>query len=457
MKVGVLMPSLSRRIAMSLTLVLITGMGAILGYFYMDTHGSHEAVQARTLQEQARQFISSLTPGSQSPIIEQMSQDWRKVYSQRDSGYYFTIYDRFGYVFSTSPNLVGRPPLPLADIPPSDNDIGRLHYVGPDATPTLTARLRDGRFLVVARTDFQREAFAESLLEERSEPLLVFLPFGLIALALIVFVTRQTLQPIKAASAQAADIGPTSLGKRISTERMPAELRPLVEAFNHALDRLTDAYAIEKRITANAAHELRTPLTVLSLRLQRARIDAREIDWNAVTSDLDRMNRLVAQLLDLARKEANVAPECAAVNLARVAREAALAVLPLAEERGRPINVEAHEPIVVDGDANELRDMIRNLVENALFHGDGTISVTVGKGGRAEPGFATVAVSDEGSGIPEQERSALFERFKKANPTSPGSGLGLAIVKQVAVAHGGQVRIVPCVQTTFEIILPIRR
>src|SRR3546814_12098573 len=119
---------------------------------------------------------------------------------------------------------------------------------------------------------------------------------------------------------------------RLTADGLPGEIRPLVDAVNGALDRLAEAYAAERRLTADAAHELRTPLAVLSLRLQRARLDD-AIDWPAIEREMARMERLVGQLLELASKEGirRTDPgDRQALNLSRIVREAPAAGLPLA-------------------------------------------------------------------------------------------------------------------------------
>ena len=126
---------------------------------------------------------------------------------------------------------------------------------------------------------------------------------------------------------------------RVSTDTLPHEIRSMVDAVNGALARLDDAYAAQRRFTADAAHELRTPLAVLNLRLQRAKLDA-AVDWPAVKRDLAYMNRTVGQLMELARKEdptwLDGSRGMRPINLSRVVREAAAAVLPFAEENGQP-------------------------------------------------------------------------------------------------------------------------
>lgn len=447
--------SLSRRIAASLTLVLLLGVLATYAWAYLDTHGTYEPIQARTMQEQARELISALDSAPNQPPETNLSAAWREVYARADSGYYYSIYDRGGRIRAVSENLRTRVPLPLTDGPTLSQRWGSLHFLGPQSNPALTARARSGDFIVVARERVDREALAESLVEERSEPIFVFVLFALFALLIIFIVTRRTLKPLEAASAQAALVGPGYWDARIEAEGLPSELRPLVDAFNQALDRLARAYEIEKRITANAAHELRTPLTVLSLRLQRARLGEHAIDWQAVQDDLARMTRLVSQLLDLARKEAQHAPIDSPVNLSRIAREGAAAVLPLAEAEGRLVTVEAPLPLWSRGNADDLRDMIRNLIENALVHGEGTVEVTVAELPGAEPATAQISVSDEGKGLSHEEREQLFERFHKGRQSSGGSGLGLAIVRQVAHHHGGDARFSPGTRTQVEVLLPL--
>jgi signal transduction histidine kinase len=318
-----------------------------------------------------------------------------------------------------------------------------------------------------------RQGLVWVFVEEARDWLLVFVPLAMASFALVWLIGWWSLRPLARASREAAAIGPANPSGRVHADELPREILPLVDAVNGALERLDcahtaqrrlierldRAYAAQKRLTADAAHELRTPLAVLGLRLQRAKLDA-AVDWPAMERDLAQMKRLVDQLMDLARMEdpARLADPAALgrVNLARVAREAAAMVLPLAEERGRPLAVEAAAVVSLPGRPDELRDAVRNLLENALVHGGGAVRVRV----REEPGGgagrrAVVEVSDEGPGIAEGLREAVFERFRKAAPASPGAGLGLAIVRQVARAHGGEARVRSGPGCRVEIALPV--
>ena len=302
-----------------------------------------------------------------------------------------------------------------------------------------------------------RQGLVWVFVEETRDWLLVFAPLAAASFALVWLIGWWSLRPLARASRQAAAVGPANPSGRLSTGTLPREVRPLVDAVNGALERLDRAYAAQRRLTADAAHELRTPLAVLSLRLQRVKLAA--ADRPAVERDLAQMSRLVGQLLDLARLEdparlgdpTGMRP----VNLARVAREAAATVLPLAEGKGRTLEVEAVDAVSLPGWPEELRGAIRNLLENALVHGEGAVRVSV----REEPGGgagrrAVVEVSDEGPGIADERREEVFERFRKA-PASPGAGLGLAIVRQVARTHGGEARVRPGPGCRVEISLPV--
>ena len=318
-----------------------------------------------------------------------------------------------------------------------------------------------------------RRALGMVFLDEALDWLLVFVPLAMASFALVWLIGWWSLRPLARASRQAAAIGPANPAGRLYTDELPREIRPLVKAVNGALERLDQAYAAQRqlverldhayaaqrRLTADAAHELRTPLAVLSLRLQRAKLDA-AADWPAMERDLAQMSRLVGQLLELARVEdparlkdsAGLGP----VNLARLAREAAAMVLPLAEERERPLEVEAAAVVSLPGRPDELRDAMRNLMENALVHGGGAVRVSVREeSGDGTDRWAVVEVADQGPGIAEELRDAVFDRFRKAVPASPGAGLGLAIVRQVVSAHGGEVHVRPGPGCRVKISLPV--
>jgi len=296
------------------------------------------------------------------------------------------------------------------------------------------------------------------LVREPYQDLSVLLAFSVGAIALIWFVSGWSLRHLAEASREAAVVGAQNPEARISTAWLPGEVRPLVDAVNGALDRLADAYAAERRFVADAAHELRTPLAVLSLRVQRARYETPP-DWSALDNDLAHLNRMVSQLLDLARRQHGLEPAACkerVVNVSRAAREAVAAVIPLAEQAGRELNVDLPDSLSVRGDADGLRDLVRNLLDNALQHGSGPICLKATETTSAnEERRAVLTVSDGGAGVPASLRKAMFDRFSKAKPNSPGSGLGLAIARQVVEASGGRIDFLDGPGCTLRVVLPL--
>lgn len=244
----------------------------------------------------------------------------------------------------------------------------------------------------------------------------------------------------------AADIGRRdSLSMQPLDEmNVPAEIRPLVVALNDLLRRLESALNTQRQFVADAAHELRTPLTALSLQAQLVQQSTGEDDRNEAVRDLRRgivrATHLVNQLLDLARQEPDTRRSLAGLDLARLVREKAGELAPLAAEKEIDLVVEADIPQWIDGDAASLGLLVGNLVDNAIRYtpAGGRVIVALG----ANNGSVVLSVSDNGCGIPEEERDRVFERFyRPAGQRSPGSGLGLAIVSQVAKLHHADIRL----------------
>lgn len=290
--------------------------------------------------------------------------------------------------------------------------------------------------------------------QEPYQDVLVLLLFTAVATAITVLVSAWSLRPLREASGEAAEVGPRNPDARITTARLPREIRPLVGAVNEALDRMAQAFAAERRFVADAAHELRTPLTVVSLRLQEARL-SRSPDWTQIDQDVAQVSRVVRQLLDLARKDFEgpaVSRTFELLDLGRSAREAAALIVPLADAAGRQIKLDLPERMPIRGRPDDLREMFRNLLENALLHGRGPIQVS---GSRDRDGTVqVVTVADEGTTLVPADREAMFDRFRKASSNSGGSGLGLAIVRGIVRLHGGAVSFEPGKRTAVRVSIP---
>jgi two-component system sensor histidine kinase QseC len=440
--------------------VFALGLGAALLSYRTEVHSITSDLRTHTLENQARELLEALRVGPNGALEVEPPPDWQQVYRSPSRQFVYTVFDAAHRPVARSANLDA--PLPYIPVD-SRGKLGPVEFIGAGAArrAIVAARGPGGATVLVARSDMHRDELVDSLFEEGSEQLTIIVPFALLALALIWVISWWSLRPIARASREAARVGPRRPDMRISAGGLPQEIQPLVEAVNGALDRLSRAYATERRLTADAAHELRTPLAVLNLRLQRARLTG-NTDWNAVERELAQLGRLVDQLLDLARKESlsreRRAEEHPVVNLSRIVREAAATVLPLAETRGRELEIEIPDTVQVRGNSDDLRDMMRNLLENAILHGRGKVTARIESSEKGSD-LVAIEIADEGPGVPAGQEEAVFQRFRRLNVDSPGSGLGLAIVRHVARSHGGDAHFLPgvgCVVVHLPAIASVR-
>jgi two-component system sensor histidine kinase QseC len=424
--------------------VFALGLGAALLSYRTEVHQITSDLRTRTLENQARELLEATQIGRNGSLQVQPPADWQQVYRSPSRRFVFTVFDAAHRPIAWSANLAS--PLPYIPVD-SRGRLGPVEFIGAGAArrAIVAARGPQGATVLVGRSSMDRDELVDSLFEEGFEQLTVIVPFALLGLALIWLISWWSLRPIARASREAARVGPRRPDMRISAGGLPREIQPLVEAVNGALDRLSRAYATERQLTADAAHELRTPLAVLNLRLQRAQLTG-NTDWSAVERELAQLGRLVDQLLDLARKESlsreRRTEELPVVNLSRIMREAAAMVLPLMEAAGRDLEIDVPDSIQVRGNSDDLRDMIRNLLENAVLHGRGKVSARIERLDKGS-GLVAIEVADEGAGVPAGQEEAVFERFRRLNVDTPGSGLGLAIVRHVARSHGGDAHFLP--------------
>ena len=260
-------------------------------------------------------------------------------------------------------------------------------------------------------------------------------PFFAVALLLAAYSVRRSLLPLRAASAQASAIGPESIALRLPERDVPTEALPLVIAVNQALARLEQGFVMQRRFTANAAHELRTPLTIITARLDTLEGDGQV---SALREEVARMNRLVEQLLCVARLDSVVLNCSSPVNLRQLAEEVVGSMAHLALAAGRTIAlIGADHPVTVIGNGAAITDALRNLIENALVHTPQGTEVLV----ELDPKGA-ISVQDSGPGIPAEDQQRIFERFWRGKGVrTDGAGLGLAIVMEIVRAHGASVKV----------------
>jgi signal transduction histidine kinase len=280
------------------------------------------------------------------------------------------------------------------------------------------------------------DQLVEALLIDFLNDIAWFLPaFLAVVLGVGIWSIRRSLRPLREASDRAQAISPGDLSARLSLPDLPNEVRPLAAAVNHAFDRLEQAFALQRQFTANAAHELRTPLAIVTARLDTMAGDGQLTELRA---DVQRMNRLVEQLLCVARLDAVTLDVSQPVDLADTAAEVIGYLAPLAIAEHRTIALAAPDkPVLVRGNRPAIADALRNLIENALAHAprDTEISVAVTADG-------CLSVVDCGDGIAPADRPHVFERFWRGRARrGGGAGLGLAIVSDIIKSHQGSISV----------------
>ncbi|WP_341894319.1 ATP-binding protein [Ferrovibrio terrae] len=392
-----------------------------------------------SLQIQAEQIAENLQLTDGAPTLR-LPENLQRAYDQSSGSYLYALIDskrniliasedKARDVFSAlSAEQLQRPESYFRLI--NGDGSGAPYYV---LQKTLVGR--PDLHVVVAQGHLHSDVYIDTLLTEFASHIGWTLPIILIGTLLFsVWTIRTSLRPIKDLSDRARMIRPETRGLRLPTSEVSDEMLPLIQAINTALDRFEKGFEVQRRFTANAAHELRTPLALLTARLDQLEESATA---QQLASDIERMSRLVAQLLLVSRLE-NTTPNLEpGVDLNVVGETVVALMAPLAIAQNKAIALRrASAPVTVLAMHHQLEDAVRNLIENAISHTPpGTeVDVWIGEDG-------SLAVRDHGPGVPADLRERIFERFWRGRERSGGAGLGLAIVAETMRAHGGRVSV----------------
>lgn len=332
------------------------------------------------------------------------------------------------------------------------------------ATTATTALRGQAQPLVqvqVAETLHKRNRFAWEMVANVVWPQLLLI---VMATAVVWFGVAHALQPLQRLRRALAGRSHLDLSP-IATHGVPGEVRPLVDEVNDLLGRLGKTFDFQNRFVADAAHQLKTPVSGLKAQIELAQ---READPQRLRHSLqqlsisvDRLARLVRQLLSLARNEPGAldAVRLRPLDLNAHALEVSMEWVPQALKRSIDLGFEgAPHPLVIHADGDRVRELINNLIDNAIRYSAQAGRVTV-RVATAEGGQCRLSISDDGPGIPVAERARIFERFHRLLGTQQdGSGLGLAIVSEIALMHGARITLeddADGVGNTFSVFFPL--
>lgn len=309
--------------------------------------------------------------------------------------------------------------------------------------PIINADISGNILVQVAETRAKREALITEIVEEMIIPQLLIL---VLATTLIFVGIEHGLLPLRRIQEAIHARSHQDLSE-LDTSDAPIEIQPLLSAMNSLIARLRNVVTLQQQFIADASHQLRTPIaglqTQAELALREQNTTKIHEALSMILTSASRLSHLLVRLLSLAsvdhsaRDNTNFKP----TDLIPLVTEVTSELVSLARQKQIDLGLEIQaQQANIMGDALMLREMLSNLIENAIaytpMHGTVTVSL------RANDEHITLSVSDNGMGIPEHERARVFERFHRLNDNAgEGCGLGLAIVQQIVETHGARIQI----------------
>jgi len=379
-------------------------------------------------QAQAADVVGQLEAG-RPPVLEVAGADEQLI----------QVMTPAGAVVAASPNMTGRP---------------AVVRLAPGQSARVVTPLDDDEFVAVAEgaqtSDGPRIVLVARALVDVLDTTTVITRLLVIGLPLMVavvalttwFAVGRALAPVEAIRCEVDAISAAQLHRRVPRPKADDEIGRLAATMNRMLERLESARNSQRRFVSDASHELRSPITTIRQHAEVAlahpeHVTAAELA-EVVLAEQQRMQRLVEDLLLLARVDEHVPLTRAAVDLDDLAFEEGHRLRSATSKRVDTSGVNA---VRVQGDADALRRMLRNVAENAVRHASSRVDVTLVERGEE----VVLTIDDDGPGIPATERARVLQRFVRLDDARSrdegGSGLGFSIVDEVVRAHGGSMSI----------------
>ncbi|MEW5850912.1 MAG: ATP-binding protein [Myxococcota bacterium] len=433
--------SLRTRLLVLLVATSASTWGAAAWWIYRDTHHQVDALFDAQLAQSARLLLAQ---ASHELAEEDDDEEGKELDLSEGRGHpyerriHFQVWDRSGRLRFRSSRAAPTTPLTQHDSGFSDENV--------NGAPWRVFALWDRHHRVqiqIGQEHRVREELSRGIVARTMAPALV----GLMVLAVLMgWAVRRALQPLNALAREVERRAPEHMAP-LEVAQVPTEVDPLVRSLNTLLRQLDRALAAERQFTADAAHELRTPLAAIKAQAQVAQAspdeETRRHALSQLVAAVDRTTHLVQQLLTLARLDPQqTLPERTPTDVRAVTREVLAELAPAALDRNTELVLHDGPTPTISGNTALVATLIRNLVDNAIRHSPtgGTVAVRV----QDRDGAVELEVTDQGPGIPPDERERVFQRFyRAAGAAEGGSGLGLAIVQRIAELHGATVLLEP--------------
>lgn len=383
---------------------------------------------------------------------------------------FFQIFSPTGRITIQSPNLrtrdipLSRPSLEAAFTGKTTFESAKFPGESPIRLISVPIVL-DGTLVNIVQVGTSLAPMEEAL----RRLLVVLFVTGPAALALSLiggwFLAGRALRPVDQITSAAHRITASDLSRRLPVPRSSDEIGRLATTFNDMIERLEASFRQIRQFSADASHELRTPLTVmkgeteLALRRARPAEEYREV-LESNLEEIDRLTRIVDELLFLSRADlGQVKLDRHAVQLDALVTDLQRQASVLGQDQQIQVNLGTVEPVEVLGDEWRLRELLLNLVDNAVKYSQpgGSVELSLTK----QAPTARMSVSDQGIGIPLDAQPRIFDRFFRAENarthSKKGTGLGLAMCKWIAEAHQGRIEVesIPGRSSRFTVVLPL--
>jgi len=440
-----------------LTLWYGTALAAILvvfgGVLYaMLAHGLRDQVD-RSLDEAASVAVRALEQHRVGPFLpfEDLAVEFPELAVLDKS---FQIFSPAGKVTIQSPNL-GRLDIPLSRTALEAALSGRATFESARFLDGSSFRLLsvpiilDGALVNIIQVGTSLRS-VEEMLHRLLLVLLVSLPAALaVALGGGWFLAGRALRPVEAITQAARRIAAGDLTQRLTVAHSPDEIGRLAATFNNMIARLEASFRQVRQFSADASHELRTPLTVMKgeteLALRRARpAEDYKLVMESTLEEIDRMAQIVDELLFLSRADlGEVRIESQPVRLDALVEDIQRQAVVLGQEQEIQVMVGSVALVQVQGDELRLRELLLNLVDNAVKYSrpGGKVEIALAR----YAGMARLSVTDQGIGISVEAQTRIFDRFYRTDDArahaKKGTGLGLSICKWIVEAHHGRIEV----------------